>query len=126
MKDNFLSENFSGDSFSDYDYEDPHPAKVAAYYIWTHIPPVILPLGTMGNMLTIMVFSRRGMKESLTSLLFRTLAVFDTIALLESLESIFALSGFKGIASHKIACKICYCIFDTSKGGLNLSLIFHF
>ena len=101
---------------TDYEYSDPHPATVMSFYIWTHIPPAMWVLGTLGNILTIIVFSRKGMRESMTSILFRALAVFDTLAMLESLESVFVLSGFSGIASSKIACKICYFLLDASKG----------
>ena len=55
-------------------------AYTTAYIIWTHVPPPFWVLGTAGNILIIVVFSRKGMSNSLTAFLFKALVIFDTMS----------------------------------------------
>ncbi len=64
------------------------------------------------------------MNDSLTSFLFRMLAVFDSICLLECLDSIFTLAGTLVVAYSKWSCKVCYWIFDSSKAISAWILVF--
>ena len=59
----------------------PEPEEVVADYIWKIGPPVLWIVGTVANILSIIVFSRKGMSSSLTAFFFRVLAVCDLLAL---------------------------------------------
>ncbi|XP_046344703.1 growth hormone secretagogue receptor type 1-like [Haliotis rufescens] len=49
--------------------------------IWTYIPPILIVIGTTGNILSIAVLSQTSMKLSTTSLYLRVLAVVDIVVL---------------------------------------------
>ncbi|XP_046584874.1 probable G-protein coupled receptor B0563.6 [Haliotis rubra] len=49
--------------------------------IWTYIPPILIVMGSIGNILCIAVLSQTSMKLSTTSLYLRVLAVVDVVVL---------------------------------------------
>ncbi|XP_067661475.1 neuromedin-U receptor 2-like [Haliotis asinina] len=60
--------------------EDFTQHKVAVA-IWTYIPPILIVMGSIGNILCILVLSKTSMKFSTTSLYLRVLAVVDIVVL---------------------------------------------
>ena len=53
-----------------------------AVALWKIVPPLLLVVGVIGNMVSIAVLSRQRMRHTTTSVYLRLLAVFDTVVLL--------------------------------------------
>ena len=77
-------------------------------YIWIIIPPFLLSLGTIGNCLTIVVYSRSSLKKSAMAVYLTTLAVSDIIALYTGFFTEWLTIAFgSNIKNYKaIGCKI--------------------
>jgi len=52
------------------------------YFVWVYVSPWILLVGVIGNILTLLVMSRRRMRGSSTCVYLSAIAVADTLALL--------------------------------------------
>ena len=57
------------------------PEERVAGIMWVYLPPILWAIGSVGNVISIIVFSRKGISESTTAFFFRTLAIFDLLAL---------------------------------------------
>lgn len=93
------------DGTYNFDYGDPDSSDIIIYRLWTWPSPAVWCCGILGNIFTIIVFSRKAFSQSLTSFLFRALAILDSIALLESLDTIFAMSNLPLITYSKWTCR---------------------
>ncbi len=79
------------------------PINVTQMSIWL--------MGTIGNILAIILFSQTDLKSSVTGFLFRCLAVFDFIVVQEHMDAIFVLAGTSVLALHTWTCKIFVYLF---------------
>lgn len=77
-------------------YEDyGEKLRQAVYYSNKFIWPVLLIIGTASNILTLILFSRKSLRDSVTSILLRVLAVVDICALhLLMWPSLLSVNGF--------------------------------
>ena len=78
-----------------------------AYSILKFLPSILLVAGTVGNILSFLVFSSPALKKSHTSFLFRLLAVYDTIELQIGLWGYILTHLFQNYTLHATdsACK---------------------
>jgi len=58
------------------------PTDVDYYFVWVYVSPWILLIGVAGNILTLLVMSRRRLRGSSTSVYLSAMAVADCLALL--------------------------------------------
>ncbi len=96
------------------------PAGIAIEIILANIflfkvPLAVWIFGLSGNILSFMVFVRKSMCESLTGFLFLMLAVYDTVALQESLVLFFMLFGISSITYSTWTCRVAFWILDSAK-----------
>ncbi|XP_046334323.2 probable G-protein coupled receptor 139 [Haliotis rufescens] len=84
------------------------PNEETANLLWTIISPILLLLGTVGNLLSIVVLTRKAMRKSNMSKYLTCLAVADLAVLYVGLLREWVLHGFeKDIRDvHTVACKI--------------------
>ncbi len=93
-----MSDNSTGQNYWEYD---------AAEFIYIYPSIFLLVLGTLGNLLSFSVFSQETMRQSVTSLYFRVLAITDTVILLNAAPVFFMVGAFdydirlEGIAACK-------------------------
>ena len=59
----------------------PHPDLEKAHYVWVIWSPITIVIGTIGNILAIVVLSRKEMRKSTTSMYLNILAVSDIFVL---------------------------------------------
>ena len=83
--------------------------------IWKYGMPTMLVFGLIGNILSFVVFSSKGMNQGLTSFLFRVLAVFDTLSLIEAVGYIAPNLGYDLIAQSGLACGIVISFLDMTR-----------
>ncbi len=86
-----------------------------ASYIYVYGTPAIWVIGTIGNILSFAVFSRKAMRGSLTAFLFRCLAVFDLLTIQQFWENIFYLFGVVVVPPNNWYCRILYLICVSSQ-----------
>jgi len=58
------------------------PSDVDYYFVWVYVSPWILLIGIVGNILTLLVMSRRRLRGSSTYVYLSAMAVADSLALL--------------------------------------------
>ena len=63
-------------------------------YIGQYYPPVIIILGTLGNLLTFIVYGKHRFRSRPPSIYMRSLAVLDSILLLIGLLSFWLITNF--------------------------------
>ena len=91
---------------SDYqDYDD----EIVAYSIMTYIPPVLLIIGTIGNVLSFIVLQVKSFRNTPSGFTLSALAVVDTAALYSGMLSIWV--GFIKPSAHYIT-SFTACIVD--------------
>ncbi len=86
--------------------KDDHYEEILQYKIMVYSSPVILVVGVIGNILSLVVFSRRGMSETVTAFLFRMLAIFDLFSLLHISEYFFFLLDVETLSITTWSCRI--------------------
>ena len=87
---------------------------VIAAWLWKHLPPFLLVWGTIANVMSFIVFSSKSMRQSLTSFLFRILAVTD-LSLLYShtlAAVLFYIFGIHTFTINTVSCK-CFVFWMT-------------
>ena len=79
-----------------------------ANIIYHYCPPILIIIALFGNSMTMLVFSRKTMRQSVTSFLFRVLAVADTFFVLVSMvpEALNELGHNPITYSTDLRCKI--------------------
>ena len=77
---------------------------------FTYGRPLVWIFGTINNAIAFAVFSRKSMRGSLNSFLFRCLALLEFLLVQEHIESVFALGGIDLTALHVWSCRIIYWI----------------
>ncbi|XP_071080929.1 probable G-protein coupled receptor 139 [Haliotis cracherodii] len=84
------------------------PNQETAHLLWTIISPILLLLGTIGNLLSIVVLTRKAMRKSNMSKYLTCLAVADLAVLYVGLLREWVLHGFKEDIRdvHPVVCKI--------------------
>lgn len=60
----------------------PVPSDADYYFVWVYVSPWILLIGVVGNILTLLVMTRRRMRGSSTCVYLSAIAVADSLALL--------------------------------------------
>ena len=109
-----LNATLNSDSFPMHNATDvPKPEVIMhlelriAFAIRYYLPSILIVAGTVGNILSFLVFSSPAMKHSQTSFLFRLLAIYDTIALQIGLWGFILLDILHSDAYHatNAACK---------------------
>ncbi len=94
--------------FSNPVYQPPTSSELFGYYVGIIAAPILLVIGIVGNILSIIVFSRKGLHGTVTSLLFRALAVFDMLSLFEISEKLFLIWDIDTIQVNKLSCRVCF------------------
>ncbi len=84
-------------------------------YVYNYSRPFVWALGSIGNILSCCVFSRKTFHHTLTGFLFRWLAVFDFIVVQEHLESMFILYGIDLVALQPWSCRVLTWLFESTK-----------
>ncbi len=79
-----------------------------ASYIFNYGPFIVWPFGTIGNILSFVVFSHKEFKHTLTGFLFRWLAVFDFIVVQEHIERPLMFAGVDPLGLSLWACGITF------------------
>ncbi len=82
--------------------------NILAHNLWLYVPPIILILGSFGNILSFLTWSRKLFKQKPISAYFLTLAVVDSLALYTGLlrHWIIGLSGVDIRNNSSLGCKI--------------------
>ncbi len=89
-------------------YQPPTSSEVFGYYVGIIAAPILLVIGIVGNILSIIVFSRKGLHGTITSLLFRALAICDILSLFEISEKLFLIWDIDTIQANKLSCQVCF------------------
>lgn len=63
-------------------YKPRGPTDVDYYFVWVYVSPWILFIGVTGNILTLLVMSRRRLRGSSTCVYLSAMAVADSLALI--------------------------------------------
>ncbi len=77
--------------------------------------PIIWLIGTTGNILALLVFSRTGMAKGLTGFLFRCLAIADLVTIQEYAESGLSWCGIDLWALHTWTCRVGFWCFTIAQ-----------
>lgn len=82
--------------------------KMVHNIAFTYLPPILLVIGTLGNIFSFYVFWQPTMRKSLASWFFRVLAVVDTLCLHYGLLTFYVphMMGYDLIPRHMLGCKI--------------------
>ncbi|XP_050414911.1 FMRFamide receptor [Patella vulgata] len=90
-------------------------ATVIATYLWDIVPPMLLLLGTVGNILTIVIFSRKAFRSTISRYL-TVLAVSDTVVLYSGLlrQWLYYLVEYDIRSYHLVTCKLLTWLIYTS------------
>ncbi len=83
-------------------------------YITLVYLPILWFIGTLGNTLSLCVFSRKGMRTTLTYFLFRCLALFDLIVIQEAIGSLFAFFDIYFVVG-RWGCRLSFWILFAAK-----------
>jgi len=87
------------------------PSDVEYYFVWVYVSPWILLIGVAGNILTLLVMSRRRLRGSSTCIYLSAMAVADCLALLFRIPPEFfeaaELFIFKNLNRSEILTCIC-------------------
>ncbi len=89
-------------------YRSPTSSELFGYYMGIIAAPILLLIGIVGNILSIIVFSRKGLHGTVTSLLFRALAVCDILSLFEISENFFFIFDIDTIQANTLSCQVCF------------------
>ncbi|KAK6177803.1 hypothetical protein SNE40_015834 [Patella caerulea] len=94
---------------------EEHIATVIAKHLWTIVPPILLLLGTIGNVLTIVVFSRKAFRSTI-SIYLTLLAVSDTVVLYSGIlrQWLYYLTEYDIRSYHIVTCKLLTWLIYTS------------
>jgi len=111
---NWAPDYQSADNNSTSDVDTP-PLDAHAF-IWAYISPVILVLGTLGNLLTLIVMRRPRLRNTTTSVYLSLMSVSDTAALISRIapESFKALHLFSFSDFNRWTCRFEKFTFYTS------------
>jgi len=86
------------------------PSDVDYYFVWVYVSPWILLIGVAGNILTLLVMSRRRLRGSSTCVYLSAMAVADCLALLFRIPPEFFESAelfiFKNLSRSEILTRI--------------------
>ncbi len=94
----------------------PHSPQLHRFIIVMFMLQITcLVLGTMGNILSFVIFSRKGMCGSLTAFLFKALSLSDILCLLEILLDILMISGVETFTLNKWSCRLSYWLLESAK-----------
>ncbi len=107
----------SSDELLESDYVDYYQLSNCESTIWEfnladdlykYLSLIILILGTLGNIISFVVFSTKSMSGSVSSIFFRALAIIDTIFLITALLRywIIAVFDYDIRLYHAVACKL--------------------
>lgn len=93
---------------NDYPRDEDIIEDIVADTLWLYVPPIILILGTFGNLLSALIWSRRVFREKPISVYFLALAFVDSLALYTGLVRhwITALTGDNIRDQSSPSCKI--------------------
>jgi len=87
------------------------PSDVDYYFVWVYVSPWILLIGVAGNILTLLVMSRRRLRGSSTCVYLSAMAVADCLALLFRIPpEFFEAAGlfiFKNLSRSELLTCIC-------------------
>lgn len=95
--------------------KDPGPCThleslecTVAVFLWTIVSPLLLVIGVSGNILSFLIWSRKRMRESNSSIFLRILAVTDTFVLLIAplREFIFYVADLDIQEQNDVSCRI--------------------
>ncbi|XP_045189576.2 mas-related G-protein coupled receptor member H-like [Mercenaria mercenaria] len=87
-----------------------------AVYVWTFVPPLIITLGTVGNLTTIIVYARPSMRSSAFAIYAVALAISDTVALYSGMLFDWLMLAFDVNISFRssFGCKIvCWLVYTS-------------
>ena len=92
----------------DYDDYTTYPDYQASILIWKVVPPILILLGTIGNILSIVVLTRKSIKDSTTALYLTFLAASDLCVLYTGLLRQWTKHLFEYDVRHisEAVCKI--------------------
>lgn len=95
---------------------DDYPECHVAYWIWRVVPPFLLLFGTGGNILNIVILSRRALRKFSTSIYLLFLAISDMTNLVVSLvaDAATAFRLFHIASQNNVSCKIVEWLLYTS------------
>ena len=84
------------------------PFYKSSVIIWKVVPPMLILLGTIGNILSILVLTRRSLRKSTTSLFLTVLACSDLLVLYSGLLRQWVLYVFETDVRHvcEVGCKL--------------------
>ena len=99
------------------------PEQVAEWILMKIFMGPILIIGIIGNILSIMVFSQKELRDSVTSFLFRALAVCDLVSLVKTSEPVFVIMGVDVVAANDGACKAFTYIYRVARGSASWVLV---
>jgi hypothetical protein len=92
------------------DDETQYPAYTASVWLWYVYPPVLILLGTVFNVLSILVWSRKKMEAPSMSVMLTALAISDTIMLYTGVLRFYLLYAFHidivVLGEFSIVCKL--------------------
>ena len=100
----------------DYDDYTDYPEYKASVLIWKVVPPILIVVGTLGNILSILVLTRRSLRKSTTALYLTFLAFSDLCVLYTGLLRQWLIYLFEYDVRHvsTAGCKIHIWLLYTS------------
>lgn len=95
-----------------------------AYWLWRTVPLILLFIGTIGNILSIIVLSRPQLRKYTTSILLLLLALSDLTVLWTSLlpDTLYSITKFRFVDQSEVICRLQYWVSLTS-GGFSVWLL---
>ncbi len=111
-----MTSNVSAMSYyEDQEWEMPMEERIADM-IWKYVPSILLFVGTIGNLLSLILFSRKPISNAVCSIYLRFLSLGDLISLIILNVSSFIeqVAGIKIVTLNDFTCQLMSFLVETS------------